>query len=146
MLEDILETRLMVKNAMKENMTNGSKSKSLNRLLDARQLALKLVANVTYGYTAANFSGRMPCVEVADAIVSKGKETLQRAMEMVNNDVGGWGGRVVYGDTDSMFILFPGCTKDQAFQTGVAPLLTPSHATIRSLSNSSSRRSFFPVS
>lgn len=43
----------------------------LSRILDARQMALKLIANVTYGYAAANFSGRMPCVEVADAIVSK---------------------------------------------------------------------------
>lgn len=34
-------------------------------------MALKLIANVTYGYAAANFSGRMPCVEVADAIVGK---------------------------------------------------------------------------
>ena len=33
-------------------------------MLDARQLGLKLIANVTYGYTAANFSGRMPCIEV----------------------------------------------------------------------------------
>ena len=23
-----------------------------------------MIANVTYGYTSANFSGRMPCVEV----------------------------------------------------------------------------------
>jgi hypothetical protein len=28
-------------------------------------MGLKLIANVTYGYTAANFSGRMPCVEVS---------------------------------------------------------------------------------
>lgn len=34
-------------------------------MLDAQQLALKLVANVTYGYTAANWSGRMPCDVVA---------------------------------------------------------------------------------
>lgn len=33
-------------------------------MLDARQLGLKLIANVTYGYTAASYSGRMPCVEV----------------------------------------------------------------------------------
>lgn len=33
-------------------------------MLDARQLGLKLIANVTYGYTSAHFSGRMPCVEV----------------------------------------------------------------------------------
>lgn len=36
----------------------------LHRMLDSRQLGLKLIANVTYGYTSANFSGRMPCIEV----------------------------------------------------------------------------------
>lgn len=45
---------------MKENKDK----KTLQRVLDARQLGLKLIANVTYGYTAANFSGRMPCIEV----------------------------------------------------------------------------------
>ena len=44
---------------------------------------LKLIANVTYGYTAANFSGRMPCVEVGDSVVSKGRETLERAIKLV---------------------------------------------------------------
>jgi len=47
-------------------------------MLDARQLGLKLIANVTYGYTSASFSGRMPCVELADAIVQTGRDTLQR--------------------------------------------------------------------
>ena len=37
---------------------------SLQKSLHSRQLGLKLIANVTYGYTSANFSGRMPCVEV----------------------------------------------------------------------------------
>lgn len=36
-------------------------------MLDSRQLGLKLIANVTYGYTSANFSGRMPCIEVRPA-------------------------------------------------------------------------------
>lgn len=118
MLKEILDTRIMVKNAMKENAASESKSNSLQRLLDARQMALKLIANVTYGYTAANFSGRMPCVEIADAIVSKGKETLERAIDLVNANFERWGGKVVYGDTDSMFILFQGCSKDEAFKRG----------------------------
>lgn len=118
MLQEILDTRIMVKNAMKENMTTGAKSKSLQRLLDARQLALKLIANVTYGYTGANFSGRMPCVEIADAIVSKGKETLKRAIDFVEDNKKRFGAKVVYGDTDSLFILFPGCTKEEAFKRG----------------------------
>lgn len=61
MLEEILETRLMVKKSMKENKSN----KLLQKVLHARQLGLKLIANVTYGYTAANFSGRMPAIEVS---------------------------------------------------------------------------------
>ena len=47
-------------------------------MLDARQLGLKLIANVTYGYTSASFSGRMPCADIADAIVQTGRDTLQR--------------------------------------------------------------------
>ena len=72
---------------------------ALIRMLDARQMGLKLIANVTYGYTAANFSGRMPCVEVADSIVGKARETLERAIKLITNTPE-WGARVVYGDTD----------------------------------------------
>ena len=61
MLEDILKTRVMVKNSMKLYKNDHN----LLDLLDARQLSLKLIANVTFGYTAANFSGRMPCTEVS---------------------------------------------------------------------------------
>ncbi|XP_055288837.1 DNA polymerase zeta catalytic subunit isoform X2 [Moschus berezovskii] len=61
MLEEILKTRLMVKRSMKAY----KQDRALSRMLDARQLGLKLIANVTFGYTAANFSGRMPCIEVS---------------------------------------------------------------------------------
>lgn len=47
-------------------------------MLNARQLGLKFIANVTYGYTSATFSGRMPAVEIADAIVQTGRETLEK--------------------------------------------------------------------
>lgn len=60
MLEEILNTRFMVKQTMKTY----KQDKALMRLLDARQLGLKLIANVTFGYTAASYSGRMPSVEV----------------------------------------------------------------------------------
>lgn len=52
----------------------------------------------------------MPCEEVADAIVGSGRETLERAIELVRNNTEGiyGGAKVVYGDTDSMFILFEG--------------------------------------
>ncbi|XP_044147686.1 DNA polymerase zeta catalytic subunit [Bufo gargarizans] len=113
MLEEILNTRIMVKQSMKQY----KEDRSLTRLLDARQLGLKLIANVTFGYTAASFSGRMPCVEIGDSIIHKARETLERAIKLVN-DTKKWGARVVYGDTDSMFVLLKGATKEQSFKIG----------------------------
>jgi DNA polymerase zeta len=55
-----------------------------------------MIANVTYGYTAAGFSGRMPCADLADAIVSTGRSTLQRAVALVEGRPER-GARVVYG-------------------------------------------------
>lgn len=67
--------------------------------MDARQLALKYISNVTYGYTSASFSGRMPNVDIADAIVSSGRKTLERAIDMIESRQI-WEAKVVYGDTD----------------------------------------------
>lgn len=113
MLTEILETRVMVKSGMKQDKDD----KSLQQLLNNRQLALKLLANVTYGYTSASFSGRMPCSEIADSIVQTGRETLERAVAYIHS-VERWGAEVVYGDTDSLFIYLKGKTRDQAFDIG----------------------------
>ncbi|KAI8378836.1 putative DNA polymerase zeta catalytic subunit [Choanephora cucurbitarum] len=113
MLNELLDTRAMVKKAMKDYKDDSG----LLRMLDAKQLSLKLLANVTYGYTSASYSGRMPSVEIADSIVSTGRETLEKAIRLVN-ETKKWGARVVYGDTDSMFVYFPGKTKEEAFRLG----------------------------
>ncbi|KAK3365131.1 hypothetical protein B0T24DRAFT_537026 [Lasiosphaeria ovina] len=113
MLTEILETRVMVKSGMKEDKDD----RTLQRLLNNRQLALKLLANVTYGYTSASFSGRMPCSEIADSIVQTGRETLERAIAFIHS-VERWGAEVVYGDTDSLFIYLKGRTREQAFDIG----------------------------
>ncbi|KAJ3553039.1 hypothetical protein NM688_g3832 [Phlebia brevispora] len=113
MLTELLDTRVMVKQAMK-SVTN---DKALQRVLDARQLSLKFIANVTYGYTSATYSGRMPAVEIADAIVQTGRETLEKAIRLIDATKK-WGAKVVYGDTDSVFIYLKGKTKEQAFRIG----------------------------
>ena len=113
MLGEILETRVMVKSGMKVD----KEDKTLQRLLNNRQLALKLIANVTYGYTSASFSGRMPCSEIADSIVQTGRETLEKAIALIHS-VERWGAEVVYGDTDSLFVYLKGRTKDEAFDIG----------------------------
>ncbi|KKK13873.1 hypothetical protein P175DRAFT_0457016 [Aspergillus ochraceoroseus IBT 24754] len=113
MLAEILDTRVMVKAGMKVDKDD----KALQRLLNNRQLALKLIANVTYGYTSASFSGRMPCSEIADSIVQSGRETLEKAIAFIHS-VERWGAEVVYGDTDSIFVYLKGRTREEAFDIG----------------------------
>lgn len=113
MLGEILETRVMVKSGMKVDKDD----KTLQQLLNNRQLALKLIANVTYGYTSASFSGRMPCSEIADSIVQTGRETLEKAIAFIHS-IERWGAEVVYGDTDSLFVYLKGRSRDDAFKIG----------------------------
>ncbi|TPX57882.1 DNA-directed DNA polymerase [Spizellomyces sp. 'palustris'] len=113
MLSEILDTRVMVKQSMKIHKDD----KAVLRTLGARQLGLKFIANVTYGYTGASFSGRMPCVDIADAIVQTGRATLEKAIELIHS-IAKWGAKVVYGDTDSLFVYLPNVSKDDAFRIG----------------------------
>ncbi|XVE63010.1 hypothetical protein DITRI_Ditri06bG0165400 [Diplodiscus trichospermus] len=114
LLEEILSTRIMVKQSMKKLTPS---QQVLQRIFNARQLALKLIANVTYGYTAAGFSGRMPCAELADSIVQCGRSTLENAISYVNSHEK-WKANVIYGDTDSMFVLLKGRTVEESFKIG----------------------------
>ncbi|CAX43100.1 DNA polymerase zeta catalytic subunit, putative [Candida dubliniensis CD36] len=112
MLEEILSIRIKIKQVMKLFKEDAE----LTKLYNSKQLALKLIANVTYGYTSATFSGRMPNSDIADAIVSTGREILNKSIELI--DSGNYGAKVVYGDTDSLFVYFPGKPKTEAFKLG----------------------------
>lgn len=112
MLQEILNMRINVKavaGAFREDI-------ELAKLYNLKQLALKLIANVTYGYTSASFSGRMPNSDIADAIVSTGREILTKSIEIIEGSP--FEAKVVYGDTDSLFVYFPGRSKEQAFEFG----------------------------
>ena len=110
MLREVLAARFLTKQALKR--ARAARRGTLARVLDARQLALKLVANVTYGYCAASFSGRQPCADLADAIVASGRSCLEDAVGVA----GGAGAAkpVKYGDTDSIFVEMAGASVAQA--------------------------------
>ena len=55
--------------------------------------------------------------QVGDSVVSKGRETLERAITTVHSNQE-WRARVVYGDTDSLFVLVPGRSREEAFRIG----------------------------
>ncbi|KAG7388922.1 DNA polymerase zeta catalytic subunit [Phytophthora pseudosyringae] len=127
-LDEILSTRIMVKKSMKSAKESNHSQERLEKVLNARQLALKMISNVTYGYTAAGFSGRMPCAQLADAIVQTGRCTLEAAVRMIEGRAD-WNARVVYGDTDSVFVLLKGRSKVDAFRIGqeIADAVTASN-------------------
>ncbi len=60
--------------------------------------------------------------------MSKGRETLERAIRTIESTER-WGARVVYGDTDSVFVLLKGRTKEEAFDIGqeMADVITRQH-------------------
>lgn len=111
-LDEILKTRVMIKQSAVGEETDLARK----RLIEARQYGLKMIANLTYGYTAASFSGRMPCVEVAETVVETGRAALEFAVARVASQNDGM--RVVYGDTDSMFVYMAGKDLRQARQLG----------------------------
>lgn len=59
----------------------------------------------------------MPMAELADAIVQSGRSTLEWTVKYINSHPR-WRAKVVYGDTDSVFVQLKGRTKDAAFQIG----------------------------
>jgi DNA polymerase elongation subunit (family B) len=77
-------------------------------VLNGLQLAYKVVANSVYGQCGANTSP-IRKKEVAACTTAAGRDRIQFAKSVVETE---FGGEVVYGDTDSIFVKFP--TKDLA--------------------------------
>jgi len=108
LLEQILNLRAYVKKTMKS-----VKNEKIKRVLDARQLALKMFAAVSYGYTSAHFTGRMPCVELSDSIVECSRHILEYVVSYIDKDYPEL--KVLYGDTDSLFIKLPPVSNNECF-------------------------------
>jgi DNA polymerase I len=71
------------------------------RVLDARQKAVKVITNAAYGY--AGWTGaRWYIKPVAEAASAWGRHTIQTAISMAEKK----GLKVVYGDTDSLFVTY----------------------------------------
>ena len=74
---------------------------------NARQLALKVSANSIYGFTGALQNGQYRCLAVADSVTYRAREMLHHTVELVDRFNNG-ACDVVYGDTDSVMVLFKG--------------------------------------
>lgn len=71
------------------------------RVLDARQKAIKVITNATYGY-AGWIGARWYRKPVAEATTAWGRKTILSTIEMAKK----MGLEVIYSDTDSIFITY----------------------------------------
>lgn len=114
----ILEERVRIKLEMK-NIKNEEKY----RLLDAKQYALKILANSIYGYTGY-IRARLYVLEVAASITSYGRKIISTTKNIVEKN----GYDVVYGDTDSVFVKVDTSNMNEIISIGedIAKIVTDS--------------------
>lgn len=106
MLESVLHERKMVKKQMKKIL---DKTSTGYKVLDGRQLGLKVVANSMYGFTGAT-TGFLPEKRIAASVTKYGRYMItQTKAKVENHPVWGkkHGCRCIYGDTDSIFVHMP---------------------------------------
>jgi DNA polymerase I len=94
-LADLIESRRRARLEMERS----PKDSPLHRVLDSRQRALKVITNAMYGYAGWS-PARWYMREVAEATAAWGRKAISDAIESARQ----LGLRVLYGDTDSVFI------------------------------------------
>lgn len=100
-LEDVIRRRMRVKQLLKEDPEN--------IMLKARVDTLKLLANSFYGYLGF-YASRWYCIECAESVTSFGRHYIKKVIDEATNN----GFKIIYSDTDSIFLALEGKTKESA--------------------------------
>ncbi len=107
LLPDILTSLLAARKAKKKEMKNHPKGSFQYRLCDGAQLALKVSCNSVYGFCGVTNNGMYPCMPVAVATTFNGRKAINMTKKFMEDK---FRATVVYGDTDSVMVTFPGVT------------------------------------
>ena len=102
-LSQLLHARRTVKKAMK------SATGFEHALLNGKQLALKVSCNSVYGFTGVNV-GYLPCKPLAAIVTAAGRKMIEATRDAIFERYPG--SQVIYGDTDSVMVIFAGVTAD----------------------------------
>ncbi|RLG86009.1 MAG: DNA polymerase II, partial [Thermoprotei archaeon] len=97
----VLETLLKLRKAIREEMKKLDPSSPEYRVLNERQKALKILANASYGYMGWP-GARWYFKPGAEAVTAWGRQTITKAIEIAKS----LGLKVIYGDTDSLFVKY----------------------------------------
>ena len=116
-LEDLLSARKKAKADLK-NETDPLRKK----VLDGRQLALKISANSVYGFTGAQV-GKLPCLDISQSVTAFGRmmiDMTKSTVEELYTVANGYpkDAQVIYGDTDSVMVNFGVETVAEAMKLG----------------------------
>ncbi len=97
----VLETLLELRKSVRAQMKSLDPESVEYRLLDDRQRALKILANAAYGYMGW-VGARWYHRQGAEAVTAWGRDTIRKAIAIARE----LGLKVIYGDTDSLFITY----------------------------------------
>ncbi|KAM4704499.1 DNA polymerase delta catalytic subunit [Rhinophrynus dorsalis] len=116
-LENLLSARKRAKAELKKE-TDPFKQK----VLDGRQLALKVSANSVYGFTGAQV-GKLPCLEISQSVTGFGRQMIEKTKQLVESKYTLANGftadaKVIYGDTDSVMCKLGVQTVSEAMEIG----------------------------
>lgn len=101
-LSDLLQQRAKAKGMIKSDPNPAHK-----RMYDFRQLQLKKIANSVYGVLSAS-GGWFVRMEMGESVTAWGRSMINRAINIAVSSP--FNADVIYGDTDSIMMVFPGCT------------------------------------
>ncbi|MEE8402736.1 MAG: DNA-directed DNA polymerase [Candidatus Hydrothermarchaeaceae archaeon] len=95
-LQNLIDRRTAIKSEMK-----AEESEVQRTVLDAQQQALKILANSFYGYMAYP-RARWYKNECAESVAALARMYIQKVMALAEEE---FGFEVIYGDTDSLFVV-----------------------------------------
>ncbi|MEM4594554.1 MAG: DNA polymerase domain-containing protein, partial [Zestosphaera sp.] len=99
--KNVLTTLLKLRAEIRSLMKKLDPESPEYRILDERQRALKILANASYGYMGW-VGARWYFKEGAESITALGRRTISKAIDLARK----LGLKVVYGDTDSLFVSY----------------------------------------
>ena len=108
-LDILLKKRKETRKLMETTDDDAQKS-----VLNGLQLAYKVVANSVYGQCGSKTSP-IRSLEVAASTTAAGRDRIQDAKRIVETE---FGGQVIYGDTDSIFIKFQTTNLEESMKLG----------------------------
>jgi len=97
--KEVLSSLVAVRDEIKPKLKKLAPQSTEYRILDARQKAIKVIANASYGYTGW-IGARWYIKPVAEASTAWGRHFILSSIDLAKKN----GLEVIYGDTDSIFI------------------------------------------